>query len=97
MKSGYKKSAMRFALLGLLLAVLPVSAQDVLIGTESELRTFASNVNSGTDYRDRTIYLTTNITLQEGAWTPIGTSEHSFNYCCPLKVEKRQIMCPQCR
>ena len=69
---------MRFALLGLLLAVLPVSAQDVLIGTESELRTFASNVNNGTDYRDRTIYLTTNITLLEGAWTPIGTSEHSF-------------------
>ena len=78
MKSGYKKSAMRFALLGLLLAVLPVSAQDVQIGTESELRTFASNVNNGTDYRDRTIYLTTNITLLEGAWTPIGTSEHSF-------------------
>lgn len=79
MKSGYKKSAMRFALLGLLLAVLPASAQDVLIGTESELREFASDVNSGTNYSGQTICLTTNITLQEGAWTPIGTSDHPFN------------------
>ena len=79
MKSGYKKSAMRFALLGLLLAVLPVSAQDVQIGTESELRTFASNVNSGTNYSGQTICLTTNITLQEGAWTPIGTSVNRFS------------------
>ena len=74
---------MRFALLGLLLAVLPVSAQDVLIGTESELREFASNVNSGTDYSGQTIYLTTNITLTDGAWTPIGTpigtSGHPFS------------------
>ena len=79
MKSGYKKSAMRFALLGLLLAVLPVSAQDVQIGTESELRTFASNVISGTHYRDTTIHLTTNITLTDGVWTPIGTSGHPFS------------------
>lgn len=66
-------------MLSLLLAVLPVSAQDVQIGTESELRTFASNVISGTHYRDTTIYLTTNITLQEEAWTPIGTSGNRFS------------------
>ena len=54
MKSGYKKSTMAFAMVGLLLAVLPVSAQDVLIKTESELRAFANNVNNGTDYRGQT-------------------------------------------
>ena len=69
---------MRIALLGVLLAVLPVSAQDVLIDSESALRAFVSNVNTGKNYPGTTICLTTNITLTE-AWTPIGTSDHPFN------------------
>ena len=78
-KPEYQKSTIGTALLWLLLAVLPVSAQDVLIETESDLRTFASNVNNGTDYRGQTICLTTNITLTNGTWMPIGTSGHPFN------------------
>ena len=70
---------MRFALLGLLLAVLPLSAQDVLIETESELREFASGVNGGTDYSGQSICLACDITLSDGAWTPIGTSANPFN------------------
>ena len=79
MKSGYTHSAIEFALLGLLLAVLPLSAQDVLIETESELRAFASQVNDGTDYSGQSICLACNITLEDDAWTPIGTSVHPFN------------------
>lgn len=70
---------MKFALLFFLLAVLPLSAQDVLIETESELRNFATNVNNGTDYSGQSICLACNITLEDGAWTPIGTSDHPFN------------------
>ena len=70
---------MRIALLGLLLAVLPVSAQDVLIDSESALREFARKVNNDTIYTDKTICLTTNITLTGEAWTPIGTLGHPFN------------------
>ena len=52
---------------------------DLTIRNVSEWKTFCSNVNNGTDYRDRTIYLTTNITLTDGAWTPIGTSVNRFS------------------
>lgn len=80
MKRGYEKLTMVVSLLGQLLAVLPVSAQDVLIDSESKLRAFATSVNSGTtNYSGQTICLTTNITLELGAWTPIGTSGHPFN------------------
>ena len=32
----------------------------------------------------------------EGTSTFMGNSSFKY-YCCPLKVEKRQNMCPQCR
>lgn len=79
MKQRHKKTEMKYALLGFLLAVLPLSAQDVLIETESDLRNFATNVNNGADYSDQSICLACDITLADGAWTPIGTSAHPFN------------------
>lgn len=80
MKRGYQRPILAVALLGLLMIVLPVNAQDLLISSELELRNFASNVNGGTDYSGKTICLTTNITLTgDEPWTPIGTSDHPFN------------------
>ena len=58
---------MKYALLGVLLAVLPLSTQDVLIETESDLRNFAANVNNGADYSDQSICLACDITLADGA------------------------------
>lgn len=52
----------------------------VEIGTVEDLKTFASEVNSGNDdYKGKTVKLTADIDLSEaGDWTPIGTQSKPF-------------------
>ena len=57
---------------------LPLSTRaDIFIADEGQLRTFASAVNSGTDYNGESVFLTQDITLTSG-WTPIGPAGTPF-------------------
>ena len=57
-----------------------VAMADIVINDESQLREFAAAVNDGSrDYVGENVCLANDIVLAgDGAWTPIGTSEHPF-------------------
>lgn len=48
------------------------------ISNATELVAFMKQVNSGTTFSDKTIYLDSNIDLSGKIWTPIGTSTNKF-------------------
>ena len=61
-----------------LLSISSVQADDIEIGTASQLREFATSVNAGEDYVGMTVKLTADIDLNNEVWMPIGTTEHPF-------------------
>ncbi len=50
----------------------------VEIANASQLISFAADVNAGNDYKGKTVVLTANINLKNGAWTPIGSQDLPF-------------------
>ena len=51
---------------------------DLEISTKEELIKFANDVNSGNDYKGKTVVLTENIDLGKSSWNPIGNKDNRF-------------------
>ncbi len=71
----------------------------ILIETAEELAGFANAVNSGNNYKGKTVKLIKNLDLKNIAWEPIGNSTNKFqgvfdgdgHTICNLNVEKTGI------
>jgi len=50
----------------------------ITINTEDELREFAKRVNNGNSFSGKTIMLANDITIKNGEWIPIGTTNRRF-------------------
>ena len=48
------------------------------VATVGDLKTFAAKVNGGNNFSGKTVKLTTDISLKDVEWTPIGKSEKTF-------------------